>query len=43
MAHLLVVDDDDTVAKVVLDYLARAGHETARAADGRQALECIDR
>ncbi len=39
---MLVVDDDDTVAKVVLDYLARAGHRTARAADGRQALDCVD-
>jgi DNA-binding response OmpR family regulator len=43
MSQVLVVDDDDTVAKVVLDYLARAGHETARAADGRQALQCLDR
>jgi two-component system response regulator ResD len=42
MSQVLVVDDDDTVAKVVLDYLARAGHGTARAADGRQALDCVD-
>ena len=43
MSQVLVVDDDDTVAKVVLDYLARAGHVAARAADGRRALESLER
>ena len=43
MSQVLVVDDDDTVAKVVVDYLVRAGHATARAADGRQALDSVDR
>ena len=40
---MLVVDDDDTVANIVLEYLARAGHVAARAADGRQALDSLDR
>ncbi|MFD0343408.1 response regulator transcription factor [Streptomyces sp. NPDC127117] len=37
--HVLVVDDDPTVAEVVTEYLARAGYEVARAADGPAALE----
>lgn len=38
-AHVLVVDDDPTVAEVVAGYLARAGHDVARAADGPSALD----
>jgi DNA-binding response OmpR family regulator len=41
MARVLVVDDDDTVANVVVGYLARAGHRATRAADGPAALEAI--
>jgi DNA-binding response OmpR family regulator len=41
MARVLVVDDDDTVANVVVGYLRRAGHEPSRAADGQQALDAI--
>src|SRR5664279_178076 len=41
MPRVLVVDDDDTVAKVVLGYLNRAGHESAHVGDGRRALEII--
>ncbi|MEV1038128.1 response regulator transcription factor (plasmid) [Streptomyces sp. P8-A8] len=37
--HVLVVDDDPTVAEVVTEYLSRAGYEVARAADGPAALE----
>lgn len=37
-AHVLVVDDDPTVAEVVAGYLVRAGHDVARAADGPSAL-----
>ncbi|MFC9602260.1 response regulator transcription factor [Streptomyces niveus] len=37
-AHVLVVDDDPTVAEVVAGYLDRAGHDVARAADGPSAL-----
>lgn len=37
-AHVLVVDDDPTVAEVVAGYLDRAGHDVVRAADGPTAL-----
>lgn len=38
MARVLVVDDDPTVAEVVLGYLRRDGFEAAHAADGLSAL-----
>ncbi|MER5893429.1 response regulator transcription factor [Streptomyces sp. NPDC001876] len=37
--HVLVVDDDPTVAEVVAGYLSSAGYEVARAANGPAALE----
>lgn len=37
--HVLVVDDDPTVAEVVAGYLTGAGYEVARAANGPDALE----
>jgi DNA-binding response OmpR family regulator len=37
-ARVLVVDDDPTVAEVVLGYLRRAGMEPRHAADGHAAL-----
>lgn len=37
--HVLVVDDDPTVAEVVAGYLTGAGYEVARATDGPAALE----
>ncbi|MEV0578809.1 response regulator transcription factor [Streptomyces sp. NPDC050392] len=36
--HVLVVDDDPTVAEVVTGYLTGAGYEVTRAADGPAAL-----
>src|SRR5438105_2911831 len=42
MSRVLVVDDDDTVAGVVVGYLERAGHLAERAADGPAALAAID-
>jgi DNA-binding response OmpR family regulator len=42
MAHVLVVDDDDTVASVVVTYLERAGHGTRQLGDGREAVEAIE-
>ncbi|MFD5788488.1 response regulator transcription factor [Streptomyces sp. NPDC127037] len=36
--HILVVDDDPTVAEVVTGYLTGAGYDVARAADGPAAL-----
>src|SRR5690606_32364646 len=37
-AYVLVVEDDPTVAEVVLTYLRRAGYEAAHARDGETAL-----
>ena len=36
--RVLVVDDDETVAGVVVDYLCRAGYDTAHVVDGPSAL-----
>jgi DNA-binding response OmpR family regulator len=41
MARVLVVDDDETVADVVVSYLQRSGHETSRVGDGLAALDAI--
>jgi DNA-binding response OmpR family regulator len=42
VARVLVVDDDATVADVVVAYLERAGIETARATDGPAALDAAE-
>jgi two-component system response regulator ResD len=41
VAQVLVVDDDDTVASVVVNYLERAGHTTCHLGDGRAALDAV--
>jgi DNA-binding response OmpR family regulator len=41
VARVLVVDDDLTVAGVVVGYLERAGHQPLHVADGRKALDTI--
>jgi len=41
-ARVLVVDDDPTVAEVVVDYLWHAGMESRHAADGHTALRLAD-
>jgi two-component system, OmpR family, response regulator ResD len=38
---VLVVDDDETVASVVVSYLERAGHTAVRVADGFAALDAL--
>ncbi len=38
MARILVVDDDDSVARVVTHYLCKAGHTPVVAPDGAAAL-----
>jgi DNA-binding response OmpR family regulator len=38
VARVLVVDDDGTVASVLVSYLERAGHVAHTIADGREAL-----
>jgi two-component system, OmpR family, KDP operon response regulator KdpE len=41
VAQVLVVDDDETVASVVVSYLERAGHTTVHVADGFAALDAL--
>ncbi len=41
MARVLVVDDDEMVASVVLTYLRRAGHEARHVGDGLAALQSV--
>ncbi|MFQ6196307.1 response regulator transcription factor [Streptomyces sp. NPDC000405] len=43
MHHILVVDDDPTVAEVVTGYLQKAGHTVIHAATGEAALAEADR
>ena len=42
-AKILVVDDERPVREVVTLFLARAGYEAVRAADGRVALELAEK
>jgi DNA-binding response OmpR family regulator len=42
MPTVLVVDDDDTVAAVVVGYLERAGHKASQLGDGASALRAVD-
>ncbi|SDJ49360.1 DNA-binding response regulator, OmpR family, contains REC and winged-helix (wHTH) domain [Frankineae bacterium MT45] len=41
MANILVVDDDTTVAEVVVSYLRRAGHTSTVLGDGQLALDAL--
>ncbi|MFI0909520.1 response regulator transcription factor [Streptomyces abikoensis] len=43
MHHILVVDDDPTVAEVVTGYLQKVGHTVTHAATGEAALAEADR
>jgi DNA-binding response OmpR family regulator len=43
MSDVLVVDDDETVARVVVDYLERAGHRATHLGDGQAALDALAR
>ena len=40
---ILVVEDDDAVAMMIQDYLSGHEYRTARAADGREAVEMVQR
>ena len=42
-ATVLVVEDEQIVRQVVVTYLRQEGHPTLEAADGRTALELIER
>ena len=39
MSRILVVEDEDDIASVLVDYLRHAGYEVERASDGESALE----
>jgi DNA-binding response OmpR family regulator len=41
MPSVLIVDDDDTVAGVVVSYLERAGFEVKHVTDGQAALDIV--
>jgi DNA-binding NtrC family response regulator len=41
MARVLVVDDEDTVRRVLIEALRRVGHEGLEAENGRDALELV--
>jgi two-component system response regulator ResD len=41
VAQVLVVEDDPTVAEVVVSYLVRAGHEATVLSDGKLAAEAL--
>ena len=43
MPKILVADDDSTIRELLKDLLALEGHTVKTAADGREALECVDR
>jgi len=39
MNRILIVEDEDDIASVLVDYLGHAGYQTERVADGERALE----
>jgi DNA-binding response OmpR family regulator len=43
MTKILVVEDDDVIREVVLEYLADAGFETFAATDAKAAHQIMDR
>ena len=40
-AHLLIVEDDDQLAELLLEYLGQQGFELSRMASGDGAAEAI--
>ena len=43
MARILVAEDDKSANKLICAVLRKDGHETLSAADGREALDVLDR
>ncbi len=41
MAHVLVVDDDDSFRTLLTEMLESLGHSVSKAADGEEALERV--
>jgi CheY-like chemotaxis protein len=42
MAKILIVDDDSQILTVFSDFIRKMGHDTATAANGREALQYLD-
>ncbi len=42
MAHVLLVEDDDTTARLVQFLVERQGHTLQWARDGREGLACLE-
>jgi DNA-binding response OmpR family regulator len=42
MVNVLVVDDNESIKKLITTYLSREGYQTFSASDGLEALEIID-
>ena len=42
MAHILLVDDDPQIRKVLGDFIRMSGHELTTASNGKEALDCLD-
>lgn len=42
-SHLMVVDDDDQVRRLLVSVLEREGFEVSAASDAQQAIELLDR
>ncbi len=40
--RILIVDDSESIREVVCFTLENAGHEVAKAADGVEAVKCLD-
>jgi len=43
MFNILVVDDNDSIRKLITTYLARDGYNTYAACDGLEALDVLDK
>jgi CheY-like chemotaxis protein len=42
MAHILIVDDDESHRSLLCDYLQQLGYMTQQAKDGREALDLLN-
>ena len=41
MSHVLLVDDDEDMARITERWLKKAGHEVKIALSGQEALDCL--
>jgi DNA-binding response OmpR family regulator len=39
MAHILIIDDDPQILKLITSYLKKDGHEVTTAKDGKQGIK----